>query len=539
MGDICYNMLSRTDYKIGDIVRCDYPDGSIYCEGKNLGLVIDSDSDGYQIIFLSGQIKDSSSLIVLSNNDIVEGQLSHDYTIIHNKQFFVNLNKINEKIAQVNSSILDQVIRKMIEHQVQKHYQIMHNKAEFIPGESYIRYAGRVYDHNEIPTLVNSSLDFWLTSGKYARQFETEFASFLGTKYCLLTNSGSSANLLAMSALTSYQLGEKRLNPGDEVITTACAFPTTVNPIIQNNLIPVFVDVDLKTSNIQADYIESALSEKTKAIFIAHSLGNPFDLEKIMHICEKNDLWLIEDNCDSLGSTFNEKLTGTFGDLGTHSFYPAHHMTMGEGGAVVTDNPLLKRIVQSYRDWGRDCWCNPGEDNTCGSRFTQQFGTLPIGYDHKYVYSHIGYNLKLTDMQAAVGVEQLKKLPQFISSRKRNFNLLDNGLKKHEKYLILPTKLASSDPSWFGFLITVRKNAPFTRDKIVQYLEENQIATRMLFAGNITRHKKKKKVSYRIHGELLFSDQIMNNSFWIGVYPGLNREQIDYIIEVFDDFINL
>jgi CDP-6-deoxy-D-xylo-4-hexulose-3-dehydrase len=379
-------------------------------------------------------------------------------------------------------------------------------------------------------------LDFWLTAGKFAKQIETEFAKFLGAKYCLLTNSGSSANLLAISALTSPKLGDKQLKIGDEVITVAATFPTTVNPIIQNNLVPVFMDVDVGTYNIQADKIEEALSEKTKAIFLAHTLGNPFNLDKILEICKEYNLWLIEDNCDALGSKYNGKYTGTFGHIATFSFYPAHHITMGEGGALVTNDAQLKRIIESFRDWGRDCWCEPGHDNTCGKRFGWQLGTLPFGYDHKYIYSHVGYNLKITDMQAAIGVEQLKKLPSFIEARKKNFKLIYDGLKKYGKYFILPEVEPEADPSWFGFMLTVRKNAGFTKNNIVKYLEENKIATRMLFAGNIVRHPSFENVKYRIYGNLVNTDRIMNDTFWIGVYPGITNEMIDYILGKFDEF---
>ena len=408
---------------------------------------------------------------------------------------------------------------------------------DFIPGDSYIPYAGRVYDEKEMISLVDSALDFWLTAGRFAQQFETEFAEFLGVKHCLLTNSGSSANLLAVSALTSPKLGEKRLKPGDEVITVAAAFPTTVNPIIQNNLVPVFVDVDLGTYNIQVDKIEEAISDKTRAIFIAHTLGNPFNLKKVMEIAEKYDLRIIEDNCDALGSKYNGQYTGTFGHIATFSFYPAHHMTMGEGGALVTNDTKLKRIIESFRDWGRDCWCEPGCDNSCGKRFGQQFGELPFGYDHKYVYSHIGYNLKLTDMQAAIGVEQLKKLPSFIEARKRNFRMLYDGLKKYNDYFILPEVEPEADPSWFGFLLTVREDAGFTKDEIVNYLEDSKIATRMLFAGNITKHPYFEGIEYRVCGDLVNTNRIMNDTFWIGVYPKITIEMVHYIFRIFELFI--
>lgn len=386
--------------------------------------------------------------------------------------------------------------------------------------------------------LVDASLDFWLTAGKYAQQFEKELAQFLGVNYCLLTNSGSSANLLAVSALTSPKLGEKRLKPGDEVITTACGFPTTLNPIIQNNLIPVFIDIDLGTYNIQTDKIEKAISKKTKAIFIAHTLGNPVNLKKILKIVRKYNLWFIEDNCDALGSKYEDKYTSTFGHLATFSFYPAHQITMGEGGAVVTNDPLLKKIVASFRDWGRDCWCDPGHDNTCGKRFNQQFGKLPFGYDHKYVYSHVGYNLKITDMQAAIGVAQLKKLPSFIRARKRNFDELYKFFKNYEQYFLLPKTEKNSQPCWFGFPLLAKKDAPFTRNEIVEYLEKNKIATRMLFGGNLTKQPAYENIKYRVSNSLKNTDLIMNNLFWIGVYPGINKEMIYYIKKCFKKFLD-
>jgi len=420
---------------------------------------------------------------------------------------------------------------------VEKHYNEVHRKKRFIPGKTYIRYAGRVYDDEEMKALVDSALDFWLTAGRFAKQFEAEFAKFLGVKHCILTNSGSSANLLAISALTSPKLGERRLKPGDEVITTACAFPTTVNPIIQNNLIPVFLDVDVRTYNIQVHKIEEALSEKTKAIFLAHTLGNPFDLDKVLEICEKYNLWLIEDNCDALGSKYNGQYTGTFGHIATFSFYPPHHITMGEGGALVANDAQLKRLIESFRDWGRDCWCEAGCDNTCGKRFEWQLGSLPYGYDHKYIYSHIGYNLKATDMQAAVGVAQLEKLTGFIKARKRNWKRLYDGLKKHESHFILPKPTENSDPSWFGLLLTVKENAPFSRNEITNYLEENKIATRLLFSGNIIQHPCFENVKYHIYNNLKNTDFIMNNTFWIGVHPGLTGEMIEYILKEFDEFL--
>jgi CDP-4-dehydro-6-deoxyglucose reductase, E1 len=419
-----------------------------------------------------------------------------------------------------------------------KQLYIQKSQGSFIPGISPISYAGRVYDEKELISLVDASLDFWLTTGRYSRQFEEDLAKFLGVKYCLLTNSGSSANLLAVSALTSHQLGERKLNPGDEVITTACGFPSTLNPIIQNNLVPVFIDVDLRTYNIRADQIEAAVSEKTKAIIIAHTLGNPVDLDQIMEIVKKYNLWFIEDNCDALGSRYRGKYTGSFGHMSTSSFYPAHHITMGEGGAVLTSDPLLKKIITSFRDWGRDCWCEPGCDNTCKKRFDWKLGGLPSGYDHKYIYSHIGYNLKVTDMQAAIGVEQLKKLPGFIEMRRNNFDNLYRGLKKYNNYLLLPDPTPHSEPSWFGFPLIVRDSAPFTREEIVKYLEENKIATRMLFGGNLIKQPAYSDVKYRVFGTLINTDSVMDDLFWIGVYPGLTNEMIQYILEKFYGFFS-
>jgi len=431
----------------------------------------------------------------------------------------------------------EKIIREEIFNKVKELHKLKKNKEKFIPGKTRVNYAGRVFDEKEIINLVDSSLDFWLTAGRYARQFEEDFAKFLGVKYCMLTNSGSSANLLALSALTSPKLKGRKLKPGDEVITTACGFPTTLNPIIQNNLIPIFIDIDMGTYNIQVDKIEKAITERTKAIFVAHTLGNPINLNKIMKIVKKYNLWFIEDNCDALGSKYKDKHTGTFGHISTCSFYPAHHITMGEGGAVLTNDPILKKIILSFRDWGRDCWCEPGYDNTCRKRFSWQLGDLPFGYDHKYIYSHIGYNLKVTDMQAAIGVEQLKKLPQFIIARKHNFNFLYNRLKKYKKYFVLPKPEENAEPSWFGFPILVKESAPFTRAEIVKYLEENKVATRMLFGGNLTKQPAYKDVKYKVFKTLENTDLVMNNLFWIGVYPGLTEEKLDYVANIINKFI--
>lgn len=426
--------------------------------------------------------------------------------------------------------------RKEIFSRVKKLYQLRKKENKFIPGKNQINYAGRIYDEKEMINLVDASLDFWLTAGRYAKQFENDFAKFLGLKYCLLTNSGSSANLLAISALTSLKLGKKRLKPGDEIITTACGFPTTLNPIIQNNLIPVFIDIDLRTYNIQTEKIKKAISKKTKAIFVAHTLGNPVKLDKILAIAKKYNLWFIEDNCDSLGSKYKSRYTGSFGHISTCSFFPAHHITMGEGGAVLTSDPLLKKIIASFRDWGRDCWCESGYNNTCKKRFSWQLGKLPFGYDHKYIYSHIGYNLKITDMQAAVGIAQLKKLPFFIKKRKENFNLIYKFLEQYKKYLILPKIEKNSEPSWFGFPILVKETSPFTRNEIVNYLEKNKIATRMLFGGNLIKQPAYQNIKKRIIGTLKNTDLVMNNLFWIGVYPGITKKKMNYIIWTFNRF---
>jgi len=427
-------------------------------------------------------------------------------------------------------------LKKEIFKKVKEHYKAKFWGKAFIPGETLIPASGKVFDEKEMIFLVDSALDFWLTEGRFAKKFEQEFSKYLKVPYAILTNSGSSANLLAFSALTSPKLGKKRIKPADEVITIAAAFPTTVNPIIQNGCIPVFLDINLETLNIDSSKIEKAITKKTRAIFLAHTLGNPFDLKTIMRVARKHNLFVIEDVCDALGSTYNGKLVGTFGDIGTFSFYPAHHITMGEGGALVSKNQKLKRIIKSLRDWGRDCWCAPGHDNTCGKRFGWKLGELPFGYDHKYIYSHLGYNLRLTDMQAAIGVAQLKKLPEFIKKRESNFKFLYGNLKKYENYFILPKATSDSRPSWFGFPITIKRKAGFTRREIVNYLEKYKIVTRMLFGGNITKQPYFENINYRIFDDLENTDYVMKNTFWIGNWPGINRQMLKYIISVFDKF---
>jgi len=410
-------------------------------------------------------------------------------------------------------------------------------KRDFVPGSSVVPVSGKVIDAADMSAVVDSALDGWFTTGRWAKDFERKLAKFFGLRSASLVNSGSSANLVALSALTSPKLGDRQLKPGDEVITVAAGFPTTVNPIFQNRLVPVFIDVTLPTYEIDVTKLEAARSEKTKAVMVAHTLGNVFDLEAVTAFCKKYNLWLVEDCCDALGSTFNGQKVGTFGDIATVSFYPAHHITMGEGGAVLTDKPALQVLIDSFRDWGRDCWCEPGVDNTCGKRFDWQLGTLPCGYDHKYTYSHVGYNLKATDMQAALGVSQIDKLPEFIERRKANFAYLKNVLKPLEQYLVLPEATPNSDPSWFGFPIGVKEDAPFKRDQLTKALEAQKIGTRLLFAGNLLRQPAYEGWEYRVVGEMTNTDYVMNNVFWIGVFPGLTKEMLDFIAKTAIEFV--
>ena len=407
-------------------------------------------------------------------------------------------------------------------------------KSAFEPGQTPVHYAGRVHDADDIVSLVDSSLDFWLTAGRFTEDFESGLAEFLDIENVLTVNSGSSANLVAFSTLTSPKLGERRIRPGDEVITVAAGFPTTLNPAVQFGAVPVFIDVELGTYTPTIEAIEAAIGPKTRAVMMAHTMGVPFELSELRALCDRHNLWLVEDNCDALGSRYDGQYTGTFGDLATISFYPAHHITMGEGGAVITNDDNLARIARSFRDWGRDCYCAAGENNTCGKRFSQQFGSLPFGYDHKYVYSHVGYNLKITDMQAAVGCAQLEKLPAFIETRKHNHQRLAEGLAKHSGQLILHETPERSDPSWFGYVITVRPEAEITRTKLVNTLEKARIETRNLFAGNLLRHPAYENLEHRLVGDLPNTDLITTNTFFIGVYPGLTDPMIDHIVETFD-----
>lgn len=430
-------------------------------------------------------------------------------------------------------------LRRQIADLVKQYADLAYAPSAFEAGKDVVPPSGKVIGAAELQNMVEASLDGWLTTGRFNDAFEKRLTEFLGVKHALTTNSGSSANLLAFMTLTSHKLGERAIQPGDEVISVAAGFPTTVNPILQFGAVPVFVDVQLGTYNIDPAKIEAAINPKTKAIMLAHTLGNPYDLDTITALAKKHNLWLIEDCCDALGSTYNGKLCGTFGDIGTLSFYPAHHITMGEGGAVFTNNRELKKIIESFRDWGRDCYCDPGKDNTCGKRFCQKLGDLPQGYDHKYTYSHIGYNLKISDMQAACALAQMDRVEEFIAARKANFAYLKAGLKSCEEFLLLPEATPNSDPSWFGFPITIKANAGINRVDLLQYLDQNKIGTRLLFAGNLTRQPYMKGRNFRISGALTNTDTVMNDSFWIGVYPGLNKEMLDFVISKLESYFGI
>ncbi|MBN1999840.1 lipopolysaccharide biosynthesis protein RfbH [candidate division KSB1 bacterium] len=430
----------------------------------------------------------------------------------------------------------ERALREQIFERVRAFYQYKY--ADGVPPRNKVKYGGRVFDEHELVNLVDAALDFWLTAGPNALNFEKRFAEYMGVTHAALVNSGSSANLVAISALTSPTLGDRRLTPGDEVITVAAGFPSTVAPILQNNLVPVYVDINIGNYNAIPEQVEKAVGPKTRAIFLAHTLGNPFDVERILHIARRHDLWIIEDNCDAVGSRYKGKPTGGFGHLATVSFYPAHHITMGEGGCVLTNDEQLARIVVSFRDWGRDCYCEPGEQNTCGKRFNQQFGTLPFGYDHKYVYSHLGYNLKITDLQAAIGLAQLDKLDGFIKKRKANFDKLYQSLLGFQDRIVLPVATENSDPAWFCFLITVRDDAGFNRNELTGFLEESGIETRTLFAGNILRQPAFIDTPCRKVGNLINTDLVMLNTFFVGLYPGITDEQIEYMAESFNTFFH-
>jgi CDP-6-deoxy-D-xylo-4-hexulose-3-dehydrase len=515
----------KSPLKAGDVVR----------SGRGrLGIVLSAAPPG-TLVFPLDPKKTPGAVAFEPDNGPLEGVFGKD---LWARTMPDRLDMPARKVGRAAPRLMDALLRMLISRLVETHYEQVHRDGQpFVPGTTPVKYGGRVYDSSEMRLLVESSLDFWLTSGRFAGQFERGLARFLGTPHVISVNSGSSANLLAITSLTAERLGKRRLLPGDEVVTAACAFPTTVAPIVQNRLRPVFLDVDIGTYNIQADRLAESISERTKAIFLAHTLGNPFDVDAVRKVCQDRGLWLIEDNCDAFGSTYRGKLTGTFGDISTMSFFPAHHITTGEGGALATANPLLKKLIVSFRDWGRDCWCEPGRENRCGKRFGWKLGDLPEGYDHKYTYSQIGYNLKLTEMQAAVGCAQLQKLEGFIRSRRANWKYLYDGLKRYRDDFVLPKPTTGSEPSWFGFLLTIKETAHFTRNDIIGHLEKAKIATRLLFAGNILRHPAYRGIDCRIPFGLENTDRAMNRTFWVGVYPGLTAPMLDHMLCSFDEFM--
>ncbi len=452
--------------------------------------------------------------------------------VLPDARLLMRASEMDSVVGQLDSAMLETVWRGLVLADTRRHFRAK-STAESVAGDTRVRVSGRVYDDSDVCALVDSSLDFWLTSGRYHARFEKQFARFLGVKHVLPVNSGSSANLLAVATLTSPKLGDRALRPGDEVISVAAGFPTTVNPLLQYRLVPVFVDIELPTYNVDPARLEAAVSDKTRAIMLAHTLGNPFNLDAVKAVAEKHDLWLIEDCCDALGSTYNAQKVGTFGDLATFSFYPAHHITMGEGGAVVTNSAELKRIAESFRDWGRDCWCDTGCDNTCRKRYAWQLGDLPAGYDHKYTYSHVGYNLKITDMQAAIGCAQMEHLPGFIERRKHNFRYLRDALEPLSGHLLLPEPTAKSEPSWFGFPLMLKEGE---RGALLTYLEEKRIDSRLLFGGNLIRQPYFSDQRYRVHGDLPNTDRTMNDALWLGVYPGLDSARIDSVVDALNGF---
>lgn len=535
-------------FKVGDIIIIT----SDRVKSDTKGVVIDDlkNSDNLLISYLLPKdvnVKGNFTERIF-NSDLENGTLKSSHILLLDH---INTIKSSncEKIAELNRNKLDKVLRTYAHYNSEIYFKniVQRGSRDYIPA------SGKVLDQKELFNMIDASYDMWLTAGRFEEAFTEKFAQLLGMNHVLTTNSGSSANLLAVTALTSYKLGDKKLNSGDEVITVAACFPTTVAPIIQNNLVPVFVDVELGTYNVNIEQVKQSITDKTRAIFLAHTLGNPFNIKEILKIVEEYDLWLIEDNCDALFSKYSGEYTGKFGHISTFSFYPAHHITMGEGGAVATNNEELYKILLSYRDWGRDCWCIPGHDNTCGMRFKKQLGKLPYGYDHKYTYSHMGYNLKITDWQAAIGLAQLEKLPEFVKKRKDNFNILYSGLKEFEKYFILPEPTEDSEPSWFGFPITVKNNDKFDQIKLVKYLEENKIGTRKLFAGNILRQpafinsniklkignstlKDSNELTDQDINKLQKTEDIMNKTFWIGLWPGVTKTELEYIINIITDF---
>jgi CDP-6-deoxy-D-xylo-4-hexulose-3-dehydrase len=530
---------------LGDIVLLDFPYtnrvGSKVRPGLVIGINQRSSFGDVNIAYITTEIDSyiyDLSAVRITAADMLEGTLKRESIVRVDKVITVQ-GSLCRKVACLNEKKLDEVLRRVAAFNVENFAAQKFKAAAFVAGSSAIPPSGKLLGAEELQLMVEASLDGWLTTGRFNDQFEKQLAAYLGVEHCITVNSGSSANLVAFNALTSPKLGARAIKPGDEVIAVAAGFPTTVNPILQFGAVPVFVDVELATYNIDAAKVEAAIGPRTRAIMLAHTLGNPFNLDAIVALCRKYDLWLIEDCCDALGSTYRGRMVGTFGDIGTLSFYPAHHITMGEGGAVFTNNPELRQIAESFRDWGRDCYCPPGRDNTCCKRFNWQLGDLPQGYDHKYTYSHMGYNLKITDMQAACGLAQLEKLPDFIQRRKENFAFLKTRLAECEEFLILPEATEHADPSWFGFPLTLKENAPCSRVDLLKYLDQNKIGTRLLFAGNLTRQPYMAGRNYRISGELWNTDIVMNNTFWIGVYPGLSEEMLAFAADKIATFLGV
>ena len=488
--------------------------------------------------FITTKNHPGSNQVQLKENDFVSAPLPLKSFIQLDKIVLLNKEIIIKELAELKETVMLKLQRRLVTNETEIFYHARFTQTEFIPGKSRVNYAGRVFDEKELVNAVEASLDFWLTEGRFSEEFSEKIAEFLGVEHILLTNSGSSANLLAFSALTSEKLGDKRLKPGDEVISVAAGFPATVTPIIQYGLVPVFVDVELPTYNIDIEMMRKAITPKTRCIFIAHTLGNPFNIDAVMQLAKEHDLWVIEDNCDAFGSEYKGKKTGSYAHLSTISFYPAHHITTGEGGAICTNDPQLAQLVRAFRDWGRDCYCAGGENNTCGKRFSQLFGNLPFGFDHKYVYSEIGYNLKMTDIQAAIGAAQIDKFPVFCEKRKTNFHEWVRIFTKYSEYFILPEATEGADPAWFAFIVTLKENAPFKRDELTGHLNAKLIETRNLFAGNITKQPGFIGKNWRIADHLNNTDYIMNNTFFLGTYPGLTKEMFEYVEGVLDSFVN-
>lgn len=529
----------------GDIVLLDFPytnqAGSKVRPGLVIGKNENNNLDDINVAYITSEV-DSYAYdpyaIVITKDDLGEGALKHESVVRVDKIITVHA-EICRKVATINAKKLDEVLRKITLYNVENYSAQKYTATIFIPGKSVVPPSGKVLGSSELKNMVEASLDGWLTTGRFNEQFEKKLADFIGIKHLITVNSGSSANLVAFNTLTSSKLGDRAIKKGDEVIGVAAGFPTTVNPIVQFGAIPVFVDVDLKTHNVDASLVEAAIGPKTKAIMLAHTLGNPFNLNVIKALCEKYNLWLVEDCCDALGATYKGQHVGTFGDIATCSFYPAHHITMGEGGAVFTNNAQLNTIAESFRDWGRDCYCAPGCDNTCGKRFEQQLGGLPEGYDHKYTYSHLGYNLKISDMQAACGLAQLERLPEFIKKRSANFEYLKNKLSTVTGFIELTQTTENAQPSWFGFPITLKTTVGVSRVELTKFLDQYKIGTRLLFAGNLTRQPYFKDIEYRVVGELVNTDETMNQTLWLGIYPGLDVEQLDYIVERIEEFFGV